>query len=188
MSKFYLASRSPRRSILLSKLTTEFELIDVEVDETPGINESPSEYVLRISLEKAMQARQNLSSSIPVLSADTEVVCNNNILGKPNTLAEAIDMLMSLSKREHVVYTAVTLLTETHNQLLNSSRVWFRNIDKIECEDYIKKFMPLDKAGAYGIQDQAAGFITRFEGSYSGVMGLPLSDTVRLLTILNINS
>ncbi|MGK0297647.1 MAG: septum formation protein [Gammaproteobacteria bacterium] len=172
--------------MLLSKLTKEFETIEVDVDETPGINESPSEYVLRISLEKAMQARQKLSSSIPVLSADTEVICNNIILGKPSTHAEAIDMLMSLSNREHAVYTAVVLLIETPNQLLNISRVRFRNIDKIECEQYVKKFLPLDKAGAYGIQDQAAGFIKRFEGSYSGVMGLPLPDTRRLLSLATI--
>jgi septum formation protein len=167
--------------MLLSKLTTDFELIDIDVKETPGSNESPSEYVLRISLEKAMQARQKLSSPVPVLSADTEVVSNNKILGKPGTHAEAIDMLMSLSTQEHSVYTAVVLLTDTPNQLLNISRVWFRNIDKLECEYYVNKFLPLDKAGAYGIQDQAAGFIKRFEGSYSGVMGLPLDDTRNLL-------
>jgi septum formation protein len=181
MTRLYLASKSPRRKMLLSQLTNEYELCDVDIEEQPTPSESPSDYVVRISIAKAMSARLHVHESFPVLSADTEVVCNGRILGKPGNHCEAVDMLMLLSGHVHEVYTAVVLLSDKAIHIINQNRVWFRTLDKNECEQYCKKYQPMDKAGGYGIQDIAAGFITRFEGSYSGVMGLPLSDTRKLL-------
>jgi septum formation protein len=181
MVKLYLASRSPRRKIILSKLTTDFELCEVDLEERQEFNETPAEYVLRISTDKAMAARQKIPDQIPVLSADTEVICDGRILGKPGDLDAALNMLLSLSGRVHEVYTGVTLLAGKPLKIISRNRVWFRALDHEECKDYCRNHLVLDKAGAYGIQDRAAAYIDRLEGSYSGVMGLPLADTRELL-------
>ena len=115
------------------------------------------------------------------MAADTEVVLDDRILGKPQDRQAAVEMLMSLSGRTHRVLTAVVLLHERLDYRLSESRVSFKPLTLRECEAYCDSGMPYDKAGGYGIQDRAAVFISRIEGSYSGIMGLPLYETVRLL-------
>lgn len=181
MTKLYLASKSPRRKQLLLQLGVEFEVVDVNIDEIPDPTEHAIDYVRRIAVEKALACRQLTQPGPAILAADTEVILDGRILGKPANSDSAAEMLMSLSGREHLVQTAVVLLREEAEVLISTSRVWFKPLSRLECLEYINRCQPLDKAGAYGIQERTAGFIHRFEGSYSGVMGLPLADTVKLL-------
>jgi septum formation protein len=184
VSNLYLASRSPRRRELLARLGQAFEQIEADIAEIPAHNEHALDYVCRIALEKALAVRNRTGDTIPILSADTEVVLDDRILGKPGNMEEAIRMLQSLSGREHLVHTAVVLLRDRPETLVSTSHVRFRPLSLEQCRRYCETNRPLDKAGAYGIQDEAAGFITRFDGSYTGVMGLPLAETARLLARL----
>ena len=180
--RFYLASRSPRRKQLLSRIIDDFEIIDTNIDEVPVENEAPEDYVLRVAQHKVLAAKESLGKNVIVLGADTEVVFQGRIIGKPEDLQQAVGILQSLSGQMHNVFTAVALFySGSIKTIVSSSKVWFRTLTREECEEYCREFNPLDKAGAYGIQDIAAGFITRFEGSYSSVMGLPLDDTRKLL-------
>lgn len=181
MSTFYLASKSPRRRELLQRIGIGFDSVDVDIIERPAAHETALDYVQRIALDKATACRLQMSGTYPVLAADTEVILDGRILGKPADMEEAVQMLLSLAGREHQVCTAVVLLQDQAATLVSTSRVWFRPLSQQECRHYCTRFQPLDKAGAYGIQDLAAGFIHRFEGSYSGVMGLPLVETKILL-------
>jgi septum formation protein len=181
MVKLYLASKSPRRKQLLLMLIDDFEVIDTDIEETPMQNEDAQDYVLRVAREKAQAARESLDRNAVILSADTEVVFQDQIIGKPEDQVQAVEILQALSGQMHYVYTAVALYTEVIHTVINISKVWFKPLTRKECEEYCRQFNPMDKAGAYGIQDVAAGFITRFEGSYSSVMGLPLNDTRKLL-------
>lgn len=183
MTTLYLASKSPHRKQLLQQLGVEFEVVDVNIDETPGTAEAAIDYGRRIAREKALACRTRIKNELPVLAADTEVVIDGRILGKPSNMNDAVEMLLSLSGRDHLVYTAVTLLSSTPETVVSSNRVWFRTLTREECVAYCNNNHPLDKAGAYGIQDMAAGFISRFEGSYSSVMGLPLAETAKLLGV-----
>jgi septum formation protein len=166
---------------LLLKLIDNFEVMDSDVEEVPMHNEAAREYVLRVARDKAQAARNSLDVNAVILSADTEVVFQDQIMGKPESLDEAVKILQTLSGQMHYVYTAVVLYTDSLISRTNISKVWFRTIGRDECEEYCRKYKPLDKAGAYGIQDIGAGFITRFEGSFSSVMGLPLRETQYLL-------
>ena len=121
-----------------------------------------------------------------MLAADTEVVLDGNILGKPKDRAGAITMLQSLSGRTHEVYSAVALVHKTERALVNVSRVCFKPLGRQECETYCDTGEPFDKSGGYAIQGRAAAFIARLEGSYSGVMGLPLYETSELLKEIRI--
>lgn len=177
----YLASKSPRRRELLQKLGIRFEIIDAAIEEVPGHNESAEDYVQRVAMDKARAGKQMASSQLPVLAADTEVIVDGRIFGKPSDMDAAVAMLKSLSGRMHEVYTAVALLDQEARIILNRNRVWFRTLSQQECENYCRDFQPLDKAGSYGVQDKGAGFICKLEGSYSGVMGLPLAETLQLL-------
>lgn len=177
----FLASKSPRRRELLHRLGVAFEIIDVDIVEQPARGESAPDYVQRIAREKATACRDQLGGDIPILAADTEVVLDGRILGKPGGLDEAVHMLHTLAGREHQVLTAVVLLRGKPETRLSTNRVCFRPLSLKQCRQYCERWQPLDKAGAYGIQDAAAGFIDRFEGSYSGVMGLPLAETASLL-------
>jgi septum formation protein len=179
----YLASRSPRRHELLNQIGVNHTVIDVEVDETPHRNEAPAEYVLRMALAKAEAGRRltGQSARMPVLAADTAVVVDNRILGKPEDREEAIAMLKMLAGRRHKVLTGVALATQDYESRLSVSTVSFRPISDDEARLYWQSGEPADKAGGYGIQGLGALFITRLEGSYSGVMGLPLYETGELL-------
>ena len=190
----YLASRSPRRQELLRQLGIEFTELQLreaagrepDIVESAREGEAPQEYVKRVARLKASvgwhrMTRRGLAPR-PVLAADTEVVADDAVLGKPKDPADAIAMLTALSGRTHEVLTAVAVRWETQLALgLSLSRVTFRVIPKDEIERYIATGEPFDKAGAYAIQGKAAVFVRHLEGSYSGVMGLPLAETADLL-------
>jgi len=179
----YLASRSPRRQELLQQVGVHYELLPVTVDETPAAGEKAADYAQRLALAKAQAGWSSLAGKnpLPVLGADTVVVANAAIMGKPRDRQQAIEMLQVLSGATHEVLTAVALVAEDRLVRLNTSRVTFRTLSLPECEAYWESGEPLDKAGAYAIQGLGAAFITRLEGSYSGVMGLPLFETVDML-------
>lgn len=187
MTKIYLASRSSRRKELLQQLRIEFDIIDVNIDETWDGQEQAGDYVCRLALEKARAGRTKVSRPLDILAADTEVVIDETILGKPKDRADAISMLQMLSGRTHQVYSAVAKVNETEQVVLNISVVSFKPLSIEECETYCDTGEPLGKAGAYAIQGRAAAFITKLEGSYSGVMGLPL-EAVRELLKLGANA
>lgn len=190
----YLASRSPRRRELLRQIGVTFEIIPLreaprhpaDVDETPRPGETPEAYVLRVACEKARAAvgitRARRLAGRPVLAADTTVVCDDMILGKPENAAAALRMLTSLAGRAHRVLTAVAVKAgDVIDTRVSESQVWFRALTAEEIRRYIATGESTDKAGAYAVQGRAAAFITRIEGSYSGIMGLPLAETAELL-------
>jgi septum formation protein len=181
--QIYLASRSPRRSELLSQIGVIHETVIAEVDETPRPGEAPAEYVLRLALEKAEAGRSfpNTVGGTPVLAADTAVVVENEILGKPADREAALGMMALLSGRSHKVLTGVALAGENSASRLSVSRVTFRTVTAAEAAAYWQSREPSDKAGGYGIQGLGAIFISHLEGSFSGVMGLPLFETAELL-------
>lgn len=198
----YLASSSPRRCELLDQLGVRFSVLAQDVPEHCGLDETPEAYVQRLALEKARAGWQGLSTNScrPVLGADTMVVVDNTVLGKPVDREAALVMLASLSGRAHRVLTALAMVGNVtagedvpqgvgqyrQQMRLSESRVWFRHIDVQEREAYWASGEPADKAGAYAIQGIGAMFIERLEGSYSGVMGLPLFETAELLQAFGI--
>lgn len=181
--RVYLASRSPRRRELLQQIGIAYRLLDIEVDETPRSGESPDEYVLRVSQDKAVAGRKCCREAeyLPVLAADTCVVVDGRMLGKPRDRREGLWMLQQLSGRRHEVYTAVALAASDLQTRLSVSQVSFRPLTAREREAYWASGEPADKAGAYAIQGLAAQFINHLQGSYSGVMGLPLFETAELM-------
>lgn len=192
--KIYLASRSPRRRELLAQIGVGFELLllrddlarGADVDETPLPGEDPHDYVLRVSRVKAevgsLRVQQRRLTVFPVLAADTAVVLDDRIMGKPANRDAAIEMLLALSGKKHEVLTAVAVANAGKiEQKLSASTVQFSKLTDHAIRRYAMSGEPLDKAGAYAIQGQAAAFIEKIEGSYSGVMGLPLYETAELL-------
>lgn len=178
----YLASQSPRRRELLQQLGVAFTPVAVQVDETPRPAETAEDFVRRLALEKAQAGRRVLSGGGPVLGADTAVVLGDRILGKPKHRQDALDMVGALSGTTHRVLTGVALVEGAHEAVrLSDTRVTFRNLSLQECNSYWNSGEPCDKAGAYAIQGLAAAFVTHIEGSYSGVVGLPLFETSELL-------
>jgi len=182
--QIYLASQSPRRRELLEQIGIYPKVVAVDIDECPHANEAPAEYVIRLALEKAKAANSTLNKdeSLPVLAADTSVVIDNKILGKPASRDEALAMMQQLSGRTHNVLTGVALINnkETKSRL-SVNHVTFRPVSETEALAYWDSGEPQDKAGGYAIQGIGAMFISRLEGSYSGVMGLPLFETTELL-------
>ncbi|MCG2634150.1 MAG: Maf-like protein [Gammaproteobacteria bacterium] len=189
MAQLYLASTSPRRAELLRQIEVDFESVAVDIAEVPLPDEDPERFVRRMATAKAQQGRQqsSIDPRIPVLGADTVVIIDQKILGKPADKAAALAMLRSLSGRQHRVLTAVAVAS-SRLQLcrLSETRVRFRPLDEAEITTYWDSGEPADKAGAYAIQGLAAAFISEIEGSYSGVMGLPLYETAELLTEFNL--
>jgi septum formation protein len=182
----YLASASPRRRDLLRQIGVEHRLLGVEVDEAVIAGEAPEGYVRRLAAAKARCGWEGLAAagaeSAPVLGADTAVVLDGRIIGKPRDRADALTILGGLSGRTHEVLTAVALCDATvERAALSRSRVSFRALSADECARYWDTGEPRDKAGAYAIQGLAAVFVTDLAGSYSGVMGLPLFETAQLL-------
>ena len=184
----YLASGSPRRRELLEQIGISYRTVAVDIDETPLSGEAAAAYVGRLALAKAragwelVAARHSTVEPIPVLGADTAVVLDGVILGKPRDRAEGLAMLTALSGREHQVMSAVALVASDREAVrVQESRVCFRVSTRAEREAYWDTGEPADKAGAYGIQGRAAVFIAGLQGSYSGVMGLPLFETAELL-------
>lgn len=179
----YLASASPRRAELLRQIGVEFSTIVADLDETPLEGEGPGEYVMRVAREKAEYAGERLlPAGCAVLAADTAVVLDGEIFGKPRDRDDALSMLGRLSGREHRVLTAVSLHARGSDwSALSESRVQFRQITPAEAQAYWDSGEPADKAGGYAIQGLGAVFVQHLQGSYSGVMGLPLFETARLL-------
>ncbi len=180
----YLASRSPRRAELLQQIHLRFETRPADIDESPLPGETPAAYVLRMAEEKARAVWQALAGTgeHAVLGADTSVVLDDALLGKPRDRSDAETMLHRLSGRSHQVLSAVCLIREHFCQSrLQCSQVRFRPLESAEIQAYCATDEPMDKAGAYAIQGYAAIFVERLEGSYSGVMGLPLLETWQLL-------
>ena len=191
----YLASRSPRRRELLAQIGVRFEPLlfregtrsDLEVDESVREGEAPDEYVRRVTRLKCDAAWSRVKQRrglmpVPVLAADTTVAIDKQILGKPTDREEAAQMLRMLAGRSHRVLTAVAVAFEDKFQMaVNESTVTFEPLDESRIRAYVESGEPFDKAGGYGIQGRAAAFVVRLEGSYSGVMGLPLRETAQLL-------
>ena len=178
-----LASQSPRRRELLRQIGVDFVVLPVAIDETPLGGETPEACVQRLALQKARTGRatQSAAGPLPVMGADTLVVAGDAVLGKPAGRGAALEMLQLLSGSTHRVITAVALAGEHEAVCMTTSHVTFRTLTARECEAYWETGEPRDKAGAYAVQGLAAMFITRLEGSYSGVVGLPLYETATLL-------
>jgi septum formation protein len=191
----YLASRSPRRRELLEQAGIAFELLlfreggrhDGDTDESVLAGEGAGAYVRRVAVLKARAAWKRVTlrrglRRLPVLAADTTVYVGNEILGKPADAADAHRMLTRLSGTRHHVLTAVAVAFEERCEVVvNESLVTFGPLDTDQIAAYLDSGEPFDKAGAYGIQGRAGAFVERLEGSYTGVMGLPLYETARLL-------
>ncbi|WP_114787459.1 Maf family protein [Vibrio tetraodonis] len=179
--KLILASGSPRRKELLSQLGYQFSVIRTDVEESQSLDETPTQYVERLSQDKALTGLEIKSDAV-VIGSDTIVVCDNRVMEKPNNLDQAKQMLMSLSNRAHQVMTAVTIVSsEQQETIVVTTDVWFKPLSEEEIEQYWQTGEPCDKAGAYGIQGIGGRFVTRIEGSYHAVVGLPLFETDQLL-------
>lgn len=191
MAQLYLASSSPRRRELLTQIGLPFHIVPASIDETPESGESALAYVERLARSKALAGLNFLAqrADVCVLGADTAVVLDGRILGKPVDRDDALAMLQALSGREHEVLTAVAVADRDRCEArVVSSRVTFREVRAEEAERYWETGEPQDKAGGYAIQGLAAIFVSRVEGSYSAVVGLPLCETAALLADFSIAS
>lgn len=186
--KIYLASKSPRRRELLRQINVEFELLlsADEVNEQAHPNEKPEAYVTRVTYDKLLAAQKTMKLRQlpvrPILSADTTVVIDDTILGKPASTEEAVIMLSTLSGRTHQVLTSIAVAIHDQIwQITQRSDVTFDTLSPETIRRYCNTKEPYDKAGGYGIQGIAALFIQSIHGSHSGIMGLPLFETAQLL-------
>jgi len=188
----YLASASPRRAQLLDQLGVKYQMLladrneNVEILEQPRSRELPADYVQRVAKLKLEAARRRLQRRrlpvAPILTADTTVALGRRILGKPSGPAEAREMLMALAGRTHRVLTAVAVSAGPHSLMaMNVTRVTFSRFSVLAIDSYIDSGEPDGKAGAYAIQGRAGSWVKHIDGSYTGVMGLPLFDTAVLL-------
>jgi len=176
-----LASVSPRRRELLSQIGVSHLVVGADIDETFLAGETPRDYVIRLAREKALVIRRT-GQKLPVLAADTTVVVDGRVFGKPHDQAQAVHMLAALSGRAHEVLTAVALADSRGvTERISVSTVRFREVSLEESLAYWETGEPRDKAGGYAIQGVGAVFIEELRGSYSGVMGLPLFETGELL-------
>ncbi|GLO59772.1 Maf-like protein [Vibrio sp. MACH09] len=178
----YLASSSPRRKELLQQLGYNFTIVKPDVEEVRQHSESPQEYVLRLSQQKALAGLTMIQDNGVVIGSDTVVVLENQVLEKPKNFEDSKQMLLALSNKKHQVMTAVTVVD--NNQKFSEviiTDVWFKALDNNEISQYWQTGEPCDKAGSYGIQGLGGRFVTRIEGSYYAVVGLPLFETDQLL-------
>jgi septum formation protein len=179
-----LASASPRRRELLQQIGVNAIVQAVDIDETKKPEESVNQYVERLAMEKAQRGFDIISNddSLPVLGSDTIIEIGGEVLGKPENRSHAKEILMQLSGRQHEVHTSVAIVTPAKNVIAtSSSHVQFKKLETLEIENYLATGEADDKAGAYAIQGIAAQFVKNINGSFSGVMGLPLYETVELL-------
>jgi septum formation protein len=180
--KLILASASPRRAELLQQVAVRFEVRAVDIDETPMKGESPMDYVSRLALEKARAVKHDCpASDVLVLGSDTAVIVDGEILGKPDDKQHALTMLRKLSGKTHCVLTSVAVIGQQELCVVNDNRVTFEKTSEQDLQWYLSTGEWEGKAGGYAIQGKAAMFISRLEGSFSGVMGLPLYETSQLL-------
>ncbi len=181
-AQLLLASASPRRAELLTQLGIRFLVAPADIAEQVQPGEIPADYARRIALEKARAGWAASTRQLPVLGADTDVVLDGGILGKPRDRAHALELLAALSDREHEVYSSVALVDGAREQVaLSVTRVRFGPITPAQAEAYWASGECQGKAGAYAIQGLGARFVREIHGSYSGVVGLPLYETARLL-------
>jgi septum formation protein len=180
--RLILASASPRRAELLARAGFEFDVAPAGVDETPRNGEDPAAYALRVAGDKARTTAGQSGTAAPIVAADTVVVAEGRLLGKPTDAHEAADMLRQLSGRIHDVHTAVVVLTGAQ-QLAEvvSTRVRFVALSDEEIRWYVSTGEPFGKAGAYAIQERGSRFVDWIEGSWSNVVGLPVAAVYRLL-------
>ncbi len=196
----YLASRSARRRELLRQIGIGYEILMLredqrrggDVDESPHPGEAPRDYAVRVAQTKAAAGLQVLSRRMgprkPVLAADTTIAFDEHIVGKPDDAADAVRILTALSGRSHGVITAVSIaFADRIETRVSESTVTMQVLDEVRIQRYVASGEPMDKAGAYAVQGRAAAFITRIEGSYSGIMGLPLAETAELLAAFGID-
>jgi septum formation protein len=178
-----LASASPRRRELLTQLGVTFTVSAANIDETADQGETPQDYVRRMAREKALAGLEQTLGLMPSLGSDTIVLLDGEILCKPETRAEAESMLQALSERTHHVYSAVAVALQPDEVLesLNITAVTFGKMPTDWIKSYCQSDEPMDKAGAYAVQGGAGQYIKHIDGSYSGVMGLPLFETAQLL-------
>jgi septum formation protein len=195
MSVIYLASRSPRRRELLTQIGVRFEPLlfrdgarrDADTDESVLAGETPDDYVMRVTRQKARAAWERVVMRrglrrMPVLVADTTVALGEQVFGKPADREDAVRMLLALSGTQHRVLTAVAVSMDERVEIAaNASLVTFAPLTEERIRVYVESGEPFDKAGSYAIQGRAGDFAERIEGSYSGVMGLPLFETATLL-------
>jgi len=194
--RIYLVSQSPRRRDLLKQIGVNFEVLLLrtdprrrpDVDETPHENEPPEDYVMRVSQAKAHAGLATIGfrnlPPYPVLAADTTVTLDGRVLGKPADREDAVQMLRQLSGRQHRVLSAVSVASDDRIEVrMTDTAVTFEMLSEERIRRYVLTNEPHDKAGAYGIQGTAGAFVRRIEGSYSGVVGLPLAETVELLQL-----
>ncbi|MBA3695521.1 MAG: septum formation inhibitor Maf [Methylotenera sp.] len=183
--QIYLASRSPRRVELLKQLGITCQTLPADIDETVLLNESPIDYVIRLARQKAEACLAVLNPAqllLPILAADTTVALGKMILGKPMDDNDAKAMLKMLSGTTHEVHTAVALaFTGNIEVMLSTTTVEMMTLTETQLDEYIATGEHSDKAGSYGIQGRAGAWIKRIEGSYTGVMGLPIYETMLLL-------
>lgn len=189
---FYLASQSPRRQELLESVGLVFSVLAPDIDESTHDSESPEQSVERLACGKAeagaAMVRERGLSRHPVLAADTVVVVDGDTLGKPGCAERAYAMLERLSGRTHRVLTSVALqYDERLERQTSETLVTMKTLDRWEIERYWASGEPADKAGGYAIQGLGSGFVVRLEGSYSGVVGLPLYETRQLLATAGIH-
>lgn len=186
----YLASRSPRRNQLLSRLGVPFQALDLEVAEVRAPGEAASAYVLRVAEDKARAGLAQVAEEADavVLGSDTEVVLEDRVFGKPVDGADAIAMLRTLSGRTHTVITVVALAAQGRQASVTvASEVTFAPMSEAEIAAYVASGEPMGKAGAYAIQGDGELYIRHLSGSYSGVMGLPLQQTAELLRAFGVS-
>ena len=183
MPKIILASASPRRQELLKQIKIRHHVQVVDIDETPKLNEAPTDYVQRLAFEKAAACQEKFHPKLPILAADTTVVLNGKIMGKPQDENDAKAMLQELSGNTHHVFTAIALFGKKQHSALSITEVTFKKLSDAQIHAYWQSGEPLGKAGSYAIQGVASAFIERINGSFSGVMGLPLFETAQLLAL-----
>ena len=186
--KYILASGSPRRQALLKQIGMDFEIITADVDESYEDGTPPDKIVSALSRRKGLavydKIKNGLSNETVIISADTLVALDNKVLGKPKDENEAFEMLSALSGRSHFVYTGVTLIYRSKNGIkdmtfTDGAEVFFRDLDESEIKDYIATGEPMDKAGAYGIQERGAVLAEKIHGDFYTIVGLPI---VRVVT------
>lgn len=190
ISKIYLASKSPRRHELLKQMNIDFEPLVINIPEVVGQNENYLDYSIRICKEKSISAWKHIQAhglpTRPVLTADTEVIYNNQVIGKPNDYNGAFKIWKTLSGNKHLVITSITLkYNDFSKTITNHSWVYFDTPTDNEIHNYLKTGDYKDKSGAYGIQSYAGQFIQKIEGCFYSVMGLPLNNVRKLLSELS---
>ncbi|TAL48865.1 MAG: septum formation inhibitor Maf [Methylovulum sp.] len=180
-AQLILASASPRRQELLDQIQVNYTVYPVDIDETPLPGEAPLAYVQRLAAGKSAACAAQLGGGIPILAADTAVVLDTLIIGKPKDKDDALAILRLLSGKTHQVYTAISLRGREHGQAVSVTEVTFRPLTEREIDAYWQTGEPQDKAGSYAIQGRGGLFVASIAGSFSGVVGLPLFETGQLL-------